>query len=195
MKIYVHLYCHLKFYRFLKIRNIYSTTSYNTATSYMCATIVTWCERSICVVNILIICVEYWIQSQRKDMDVTTFTRWFAHETIMHVSFSILLHICMLCVLVKATDGILLGKQNVRLHEAMRSLLGYRSGPSNDHLLPRGRRLPDPYDVKQEAPKYMLDLYAKFRNTQISKGQLSGNTVRSIHGDIGKHFSFMMDSL
>ncbi|XP_033742698.1 bone morphogenetic protein 3-like [Pecten maximus] len=71
------------------------------------------------------------------------------------------------------------GPQNVLLNEAVKTLLGFKDE------LPRNK-LSFPYGVGQEAPKYMLDLYDRFRNSQISKGHLSGNTVRSIHAEIAE---------
>jgi hypothetical protein len=44
---------------------------------------------------------------------------------------------------------------------------------------------PHPDKIEDEAPKYMLDLYERFKNNQIAKGSLMGNTVRSIQADIG----------
>ncbi|XP_069125272.1 bone morphogenetic protein 3-like [Argopecten irradians] len=71
------------------------------------------------------------------------------------------------------------GPQNVLLNESIKTLLGFKDE------LPRGHHS-SPYGVGQEAPKYMLDLYERFRNSQISKGHLSGNTVRSIHAEIAE---------
>lgn len=69
------------------------------------------------------------------------------------------------------------GKQNVLLHEAVKSLLGFKGDP---------KASPTPNLWGEEAPKYMMDLYDRFKNSPIYKGQLTGNTVRSIHADTGK---------
>ena len=64
--------------------------------------------------------------------------------------------------------------QRERLHEFVKTILGFKGNPS----------LP-PVNPAQEAPKYMLDLYERFKDGPISKGQLTGNTVRSIKAKIG----------
>jgi hypothetical protein len=78
------------------------------------------------------------------------------------------------------------GKQNIMLHEAVRTLLGFK-----ESLVPQTRSdlLPFPGQKSddEKPPQYMLDLYEKFKNSRISKGQLSGNTVRSIHAEIGEY--------
>nr|ANJ60739.1 bone morphogenetic protein 3 [Pinctada fucata] len=73
------------------------------------------------------------------------------------------------------------GGKNVLLHQAVGTLLGFKEWSEL-----RGRELPDPNAKSKEAPRYMMDLYEKFKNSRISKGQLSGNTVRSINAEIAE---------
>ena len=65
--------------------------------------------------------------------------------------------------------------QKERLHEFVKTMLGFKEDPSTV-----------PVNPAQDAPKYMLDLYERFKDGPISKGQLTGNTVRSIKAKIGK---------
>lgn len=68
------------------------------------------------------------------------------------------------------------------MHETVRTLLGFKDSPKY-----RSKILPHPDKIEDEAPKYMLDLYERFKNNQIAKGSLMGNTVRSIQADIGQY--------
>lgn len=80
--------------------------------------------------------------------------------------------------------GVTFGKadqKNVLLHEAVRTLLGFQESPDRYQKLQTV-----PNVLSEQAPQYMMDLYEKFKNNRISKGHLSGNTVRSIHAEIGK---------
>ena len=75
-------------------------------------------------------------------------------------------------------------RRNVLLHEAVRKLLGFESSPS-----PRRRQgralLPDPRRPPP-MPKYVLDLYEKYRSGEMREGPSLGNTVRSIPAEIGE---------
>jgi hypothetical protein len=87
--------------------------------------------------------------------------------------------------LLLACLGGTLGKtdqKNVLLHEAVRTLLGFQESPNRYHK----SQQTVPGVLSEQAPQYMMDLYEKFKNNRISKGHLSGNTVRSIHAEIGK---------
>lgn len=78
--------------------------------------------------------------------------------------------------------GVTFGKadqKNVLLHEAVRTLLGFQESPDRYQKLQTV-----PNVLSEQAPQYMMDLYEKFKNNRISKGHLSGNTVRSIHAEI-----------
>ena len=66
--------------------------------------------------------------------------------------------------------------QKEKLHQFVKTMLGFKESPN----------MPRPENPAEEAPKYMLDLYERFKNGPISKGQLTGNTVRSIKAKIGK---------
>ena len=75
-------------------------------------------------------------------------------------------------------------RRNVLLHEAVRKLLGFGSSPpvrrrQDRALLPDPRRPPP-------MPKYVLDLYEKYRSGEMREGQSLGNTVRSIPAEIGE---------
>lgn len=72
------------------------------------------------------------------------------------------------------------GNKNMVMHETVQTLLGFKDSPKY-----RSKILPHPDKIEDEAPKYMLDLYERFKNNQIAKGSLMGNTVRSIQADIG----------
>ncbi|XP_021343121.1 bone morphogenetic protein 3-like [Mizuhopecten yessoensis] len=101
------------------------------------------------------------------------------------MSFKVMFHTVNLTVLLGVLVCVVLsrevsdGPQNVLLNEAVKTLLGFKDEHPRDQIS-------SPYGVGQEAPKYMLDLYDRFRNSQISKGHLSGNTVRSIHAEIAE---------
>ncbi|KAK3592663.1 hypothetical protein CHS0354_015963 [Potamilus streckersoni] len=69
-------------------------------------------------------------------------------------------------------------RQNVILHETIRTLLGFKEIPYRV-----SNSMPHPSHPGEDAPKYMMDLYEKFKSGPISKGKLSGNTVRSIHAE------------
>lgn len=64
--------------------------------------------------------------------------------------------------------------QREKLHQFVKTMLGFKESPN----------MPHPKNPAEEAPKYMLDLYERFKDGPISKGQLSGNTVRSIKAKI-----------
>jgi hypothetical protein len=61
------------------------------------------------------------------------------------------------------------------MHDVVQSMLGFKGSPN----------MPHPAHMGEDAPKYMLDLYERFKNGPISKGQTEGNTVRSIKAKIG----------
>ncbi|XP_061168044.1 bone morphogenetic protein 3-like [Saccostrea echinata] len=88
-------------------------------------------------------------------------------------SFVYLFYTC-LGVTISSTD-----QKNVLLHEAVRTLLGFQDSPGRYLKLQTV-----PNFLSEQAPQYMMDLYEKFKNSRISKGHLSGNTVRSIHAEI-----------
>ena len=90
------------------------------------------------------------------------------------------------------------GRRNVLLHEAVRKLLGFESSPPHP---PRPRRqgrallLPDPRKPPP-MPKYVLDLYEKYRSGEMREGgHTLGNTVRSIPAEIGEFRSFLFPLL
>lgn len=64
--------------------------------------------------------------------------------------------------------------QKEKLHQFVKTMLGFKESPN----------MPHPSNPAEEAPKYMLDLYERFKDGPISKGQLTGNTVRSIKAKI-----------
>lgn len=91
---------------------------------------------------------------------------------------------CNLMYILWAVVGVTFGKadqKNVLLHDAVRTLLGFQESPDR-YQKPQTV----PKVLSEQAPQYMMDLYEKFKNNRISKGHLSGNTVRSIHAEIGK---------
>lgn len=63
-----------------------------------------------------------------------------------------------------------------RMHDVVQTMLGFREAP----------QMPYPTHSAESAPKYMLDLYERFKDRPISKGQAEGNTVRSIQAKIGR---------
>jgi hypothetical protein len=52
-------------------------------------------------------------------------------------------------------------------HILLWTLLGFKDSPKY-----RSKILPHPDKIEDEAPKYMLDLYERFKNNQIAKGSL-----------------------
>lgn len=78
-------------------------------------------------------------------------------------------------------DGIV---KNVLLHEAVRKILRL---PSSSGSEPHKKRqlLPDPHKPLP-MPRYVLDLYEKYRSGDMRNGPDLGNTVRSIHAEIGE---------
>lgn len=66
------------------------------------------------------------------------------------------------------------------LQEAVRNLLGFKDLPQSE-----SGRMIDVEDRKM-APKYMLDLYEKFKSGDIQQDNADANTVRSIHSQIGE---------
>lgn len=74
---------------------------------------------------------------------------------------------------------VLKGNKNLVMHETFRNLLGFKDSPK--YL---GKLLPHPNKI-DEAPKYMMTLYERYKNNRIVKGSLLGNTVRCIEGQIG----------
>lgn len=84
---------------------------------------------------------------------------------------------CVLCFLtsVKSEDGksdLLVNRR--RMHNVVKSMLGFSDSPN----------MPHPQHSATAAPKYMLDLYERFRQGPISTGKTEGNTVRSIEAKI-----------
>lgn len=75
-------------------------------------------------------------------------------------------------------------KQNVMLHQTVKTLLGFRETPKDPQLLP------NPNDANEVAPKYMLDLYERYRYGGTRRGKMRGNTVRCIQSDIGKQMYY-----
>lgn len=73
---------------------------------------------------------------------------------------------------------ILRSNKNLVMHETVRNILGFKDSPK--YL---GKLLPHPNKI-DEAPKYMMTLYERFKNNRIAKGRLLGNTVRCIEGQI-----------
>ena len=67
---------------------------------------------------------------------------------------------------------------SVALQKAAQRLLGLRDIPTNEGV-------PTDFDVKM-APKYMLDLYEKYKDGRIRSGKRVANTVRSIQAQVGK---------
>ncbi|PVD38428.1 hypothetical protein C0Q70_01043 [Pomacea canaliculata] len=75
------------------------------------------------------------------------------------------------------------GHRNVLLHEAVRQLLGFSSSPESKPG--QGSAfLPDP-SRPPPMPKYVMDLYDKYRSGEMQDGPTLGNTIRSIHAEIG----------
>lgn len=94
------------------------------------------------------------------------------------------MRLCNFVYLLLVCLGVTLGntdQKNVLLHEAVRTLLGFQESPNRYQ---KSQTVPSV--LSEQAPQYMMDLYEKFKNNRISKGHLSGNTVRSIHAEIGK---------
>nr|WND63736.1 bone morphogenetic protein 3 [Sinonovacula constricta] len=60
----------------------------------------------------------------------------------------------------------------VKMHNFVKSMLGFTGEVRNEKKL------------TGEAPKFMLDLYERFKDGPISKGQMSSNTIRSIQPKI-----------
>ncbi|XP_062566779.1 bone morphogenetic protein 3-like [Saccostrea cucullata] len=92
------------------------------------------------------------------------------------------MRLCSLVYLFYTYLGVTIGsadQKNVLLHEAVRTLLGFEESPARYLKLQTV-----PNFLSEQAPQYMMDLYEKFKNSRISKGHLSGNTVRSIHAEI-----------
>ncbi|XP_025109610.1 LOW QUALITY PROTEIN: bone morphogenetic protein 3-like [Pomacea canaliculata] len=76
------------------------------------------------------------------------------------------------------------GHRNVLLHEAVRQLLGFSSSPESKPG--QGSAfLPDP-SRPPPMPKYVMDLYDKYRSGEMQDGPTLGNTIRSIHAEIGE---------
>ncbi|KAK2156983.1 hypothetical protein LSH36_201g03053 [Paralvinella palmiformis] len=69
-------------------------------------------------------------------------------------------------------------EDNIELRKAAQKLLGLRDLPSS------GSRKARSFDVKM-APKYMLDLYEKYKDGRIRSGKQVANTVRSIQAEVG----------
>lgn len=87
--------------------------------------------------------------------------------------------VCTLCLLTFVrtnTDSDLVVNKN-KMHNAVKTLLGFAEGAD----------MPHPSNVAESAPRYMLDLYDRFKNGPISMGQTEGNTVRSIQAKIGRY--------
>lgn len=74
-------------------------------------------------------------------------------------------------------------ERNALLHEAVRKLLGFSQSPNSNSK--HRRLLPDP-NREDKLPRYVKDLYERFQSGEMSAGLAKGNTVRSIHGKIGK---------
>ncbi|CAH1793577.1 unnamed protein product [Owenia fusiformis] len=74
-------------------------------------------------------------------------------------------------------NGDLSSDQHVMLQHTIKNMLGYEKLPSD----PKSKST-----VMETAPKYMLDLYEKYRNGRFKKDEDRGNTVRSIHASIVK---------
>lgn len=70
--------------------------------------------------------------------------------------------------------------KNILLHEAVRKLLGFTSTPPKP-----SRKIPNPYEKETNPPKYILDLYEKYKFSESHQEELLGNTVRSLHAEIG----------
>ena len=73
-----------------------------------------------------------------------------------------------------------IAKQNAMLQNGVKTLMGYKDLPLGEKGVVRGT--PDGRVV----PRYMLDLYSKFKNTDIVTGGGLANTVRSISAEIGE---------
>lgn len=101
---------------------------------------------------------------------------------ILLLKFTILFSISTLTRSSKQEKIVVNGNKNVVMHETFRTLLGFSDSPKY-----KSKLLPHPGKIENEAPKYMMDLYERFKNNQIAKGQLLGNTVRSIQADIGMY--------
>ncbi|XP_046379229.1 bone morphogenetic protein 3-like [Haliotis cracherodii] len=71
--------------------------------------------------------------------------------------------------------------KNILLHEAVRKLLGFTSTPPKP-----SRKIPNPYEKETNPPKYILDLYEKYKFSESHQEELLGNTVRSLHAEIGE---------
>ncbi|VDI68563.1 bone morphogenetic protein 3/3B [Mytilus galloprovincialis] len=98
---------------------------------------------------------------------------------ILLLKLTILFSISTLTRSSKQEKIVVNGNKNVVMHETFRTLLGFSDSPKY-----KSKLLPHPGKIENEAPKYMMDLYERFKNNQIAKGQLLGNTVRSIQADI-----------
>ncbi|KAL4239221.1 Bone morphogenetic protein 3 [Mactra antiquata] len=87
-----------------------------------------------------------------------------------------LIGVCTLCLLAFVrtdNESDLIVNKN-KMHDAVKSMLGFSEGGD----------MPHPSDITGSAPRYMLDLYDRFKNGPISKGRAEGNTVRSIEAKI-----------
>ena len=70
------------------------------------------------------------------------------------------------------------------LHDAVRELLGFQKLPDTsefDHDLLKG------HGFRDDAPRYMMQLYEEYKYGTITKGRNYGNTLRSINAQIGKN--------
>ena len=74
-------------------------------------------------------------------------------------------------------------EDKVELRKAAQRLLGLRH-------LPSGSRRPRDFDVKM-APKYMLDLYEKYKDGRFRSGKQVANTVRSIQAEVGEYSMYL----
>lgn len=74
-------------------------------------------------------------------------------------------------------------ERNALLHEAVRKLLGFSQSPNGRWK--HRRLLPDP-NREEKLPRYVKDLYERFQSGEMSAGLARGNTIRSIHGSVGK---------
>ena len=72
-------------------------------------------------------------------------------------------------------------EQNILMQHAVKTLLGFKEVPRRD-----SGNVPSPYNTKV-APKFMLDLYQKYKDGKIRSGRQTANTVRSIQADIGEY--------
>lgn len=92
--------------------------------------------------------------------------------------------LCTLCsislLLIARVNSTSSGNVNSeRINDILQSLLGFKGKP----------RLQQDFNVEEDAPKYMLDLYELVKDGQTAR-QLRSDTVRSIKATTGMFVSY-----